>query len=145
MFVFSLDGSRNQAGLRRHSSSASNTWSSSWIVATNLSGSCSTMANSQSSLQRVLVSPGKVSPPKGSRHLGSQFSTHAASRRHFRPLTTGMNVLHRSNYLAKSVPEGKPPATGTWLMPIWFDVEDHGVKFTGEAGECAWGALAQAS
>jgi hypothetical protein len=36
-------------------------------VARNLSGSCSTTARSQSSLQRSLVSPRKVSPPK--RHL----------------------------------------------------------------------------
>src|SRR5258708_33032556 len=88
MFVFSLDGSRNQAGLRRHSSSASNTWSSSWIVAANLSGSCSTMARSQSSLQRVLVLPGKVSPPKWSRHVGSQLSNHAASWRLLYPCTS---------------------------------------------------------
>src|SRR5258708_33932383 len=88
MFVFSLDGSRNQAGLRRHSSSAFNSWSSSWIVAANLSGSCSTMALSQSSLQRVLVLPGKVSPPKWSRHVGSQLSNHAASWRLLYPLTS---------------------------------------------------------
>ena len=60
---FSSSGTRNTVTLRLRSSRSSNVWSSSWIVATNLSGSCSTTALSQSSLQRSLVSPRQVSPP----------------------------------------------------------------------------------
>ena len=63
MAGFSPGGTRNPIIVRRRISSFSNTWISCWTVAINLSGSCSTTARSQSSLQCSLVSPRKVSPP----------------------------------------------------------------------------------
>jgi hypothetical protein len=56
---FLLGGTRTQSRDAGISLRSSNTLSSSWIVPSNLSGSCSKTTRSQSSLQRSLVLPRK--------------------------------------------------------------------------------------
>jgi hypothetical protein len=88
------------------------------MVATNLSGSCSTTARSQSSFQRSLVSPRKVSPPNWDRPQFSILLTEICIW--YLRQKTEAGYVAQCNFAAKQLPGSKSPGSSHLAHAPWI-------------------------